>query len=218
LDNHHFLQTAVVFLLATVIAVPLTKRFRLGAVLGYLLAGVVIGPQALGLISDTSGVATISPSAAPTLQALARSLAPYPNPIRVEGHTDNKPIKTVLFPSNWELSSARAASVVHLLADGGVSPNRLSVIGLGEWRPARPNDTVENRNANRRVLLVILSGTADTTDGSSPMEMPDIHSNEPAQQRAVPGESAAPVSAPSVAPVPASAAAGLPPTVTPSSN
>jgi len=60
LDSHHFLQTALVFLLATVIAVPLTKRFRLGSVLGYLVAGVVIGPQLLGLISDTGGVATIS--------------------------------------------------------------------------------------------------------------------------------------------------------------
>jgi chemotaxis protein MotB len=164
-----------------------------------------------------SGVATISPSAAPTLQALARTLAPYPNPIRVEGHTDNKPIKTVLFPSNWELSSARAASVVHLLADGGVSNNRLSVIGLGEWRPARPNDTVENRNVNRRVLLVILSGTADSTDGSAPMEMPEIHSTEPVP-RAVPGEPAAPISAPATAPVPPSAAVGLPRSVTPSTN
>ncbi|MDF3983781.1 monovalent cation:proton antiporter-2 (CPA2) family protein [Luteibacter sp. PPL201] len=60
MDGHHFLETAVVFLLATVIAVPLTKRFRLGAVLGYLLAGVVIGPSVLGLVSDTQGVATIS--------------------------------------------------------------------------------------------------------------------------------------------------------------
>jgi glutathione-regulated potassium-efflux system protein KefB len=61
-DSHHYLQTALVFLLATVIAVPLTKRFRLGAVLGYLLAGVVIGPSMFGLISDTAGVATISES------------------------------------------------------------------------------------------------------------------------------------------------------------
>ncbi|HEY8586372.1 MAG TPA: monovalent cation:proton antiporter-2 (CPA2) family protein [Rhodanobacter sp.] len=60
MDSHHFLQTAVVFLLATVIAVPLTKRFRLGAVLGYLVAGVVIGPQLLRLVSDTQGVAAIS--------------------------------------------------------------------------------------------------------------------------------------------------------------
>jgi len=159
-----------------------------------------------------SGVATISHSAAPALQALAKALAPYPNPIRVEGHTDNKPIKTVLFPSNWELSAARAASVVHLLADGGVSPKRLSVIGLGEWRPAKPNDSVDNRNANRRVLLVILSGTADATDGSHPMELPDINSSEPAQQRAVPGEAASPVVAPTAATV------SLPPAVTPSTN
>ena len=156
-----------------------------------------------------SGVATISRSAAPALQALAKALAPYPNPIRVEGHTDNKPIKTVLFPSNWELSAARAASVVHLLADGGVSAKRLSVIGLGEWRPAKPNDTVDNRNANRRVLLVILSGTADATDGSQPMELPDINSTEPAQERAQPGESAAPAVAPTTA------AVSLPPAVTP---
>lgn len=60
MDGHHFLETAVVFLLATVVAVPLTKRFRLGAVLGYLIAGVVIGPSVLGLVSDTAGVATIS--------------------------------------------------------------------------------------------------------------------------------------------------------------
>ncbi|HEY9132626.1 MAG TPA: monovalent cation:proton antiporter-2 (CPA2) family protein [Dyella sp.] len=60
MDSHHFLQTALVFLLATVIAVPLTKRFRLGAVLGYLVAGVVIGPQVLRLVPDTAGVATIS--------------------------------------------------------------------------------------------------------------------------------------------------------------
>jgi glutathione-regulated potassium-efflux system protein KefB len=59
-DSHHFLETALVFLVATVIAVPLTKRFRLGSVLGYLLAGIVIGPQELGLVADTSGVATIS--------------------------------------------------------------------------------------------------------------------------------------------------------------
>jgi glutathione-regulated potassium-efflux system protein KefB len=59
-DNHHYLQTALVFLLATVIAVPLTKRFRLGSVLGYLLAGVAIGPQLMGLVGDTAGVSTIS--------------------------------------------------------------------------------------------------------------------------------------------------------------
>ena len=60
MDSHHFLETALVFLVATVIAVPLTKRFKLGSVLGYLIAGIVIGPQELGLVNDTAGVATIS--------------------------------------------------------------------------------------------------------------------------------------------------------------
>ena len=60
MEDHSYLQTALVFLLATVIAVPLTQRFRLGSVLGYLLAGVVIGPQLLGLVGDTEGIAAIS--------------------------------------------------------------------------------------------------------------------------------------------------------------
>ncbi|WP_201316567.1 monovalent cation:proton antiporter-2 (CPA2) family protein [Dyella sp. EPa41] len=60
MDSHHFLETALVFLVATVIAVPLTKRFKLGSVLGYLLAGIVIGPKELGLVNDTAGVSTIS--------------------------------------------------------------------------------------------------------------------------------------------------------------
>ena len=66
------------------------------------------------------------------------------------------PIKTREFRSNWELSAARAATVVHLLMEQGVHPARLAVIGLGEYRPAKANDSPENRNANRRVLLVIL--------------------------------------------------------------
>jgi chemotaxis protein MotB len=137
-----------------------------------------------------SGVATIAPTAVPALAALAKALAPFPNPVRVEGHTDNVPIKTVAFPSNWELSSARAATVVHLLANGGVAANRLSVIGLGEWHPAHSNDTAEGRNGNRRVLLVILSGAADSPDNNA-QPLPDIDRSEPVQPLAVPGEPAA---------------------------
>ena len=92
------------------------------------------------------------------MRQLAETLKPFPNPIRVEGHTDNRPISTSAFPSNWELSSARAASVVHLFTETGLAPARLAVIGLGEYRPAQSNSTPEGRNANRRVLLVILSG------------------------------------------------------------
>lgn len=119
-----------------------------------------------------SGVATLSEQSLPALQRLAETLRPFPNPIRVEGHTDNRPISTRAFPSNWELSAARAASVVHLLTKVGVDPSRLAVIGLGEHRPAQANDTPEGRNANRRVLLVILNGAvkpeADYKEGAAP--------------------------------------------------
>ena len=106
-----------------------------------------------------SGVATLSPAAEQVLQQLAETLKPFPNAIRVEGHTDNRPISTSAFPSNWELSAARAASVVHLFTRAGMDPARLAVIGLGENRPAQSNATPQGRNANRRVLLVILSGS-----------------------------------------------------------
>ena len=105
-----------------------------------------------------SGVATLSNEAVSVMQRLAATLQPFPNPIRVEGHTDDRPISTRAFPSNWELSSARAASVVHLFTKAGIDPTRLAVIGLAEHRPAKSNDTPEGRNANRRVLLVILHG------------------------------------------------------------
>jgi chemotaxis protein MotB len=104
-----------------------------------------------------SGSAQLAPYAVDVIQRLGGVLAPFPNPIRVEGHTDNKPIKTVAFYSNWELSAARAGSVVRVLQARGVSPDRLAVIGYGEQRPVQSNDTEQGRNANRRVVVVILS-------------------------------------------------------------
>ena len=111
-----------------------------------------------------SGVATLSPPAEQVLQQLAETLKPFPNSIRVEGHTDDRPISTSAFPSNWELSAARAASVVHLFTRAGMDPARLAVVGLGENRPAQSNATAEGRNANRRVLLVIL-GSGNRPEG-----------------------------------------------------
>jgi chemotaxis protein MotB len=104
-----------------------------------------------------SGSAQLAPYAVDVIQRLGGALAPFPNPIRVEGHTDNKPIKTVAFYSNWELSAARAGSVVRVLQARGVGPERLAVIGYGEQRPIQSNDTEQGRNANRRVVVVILS-------------------------------------------------------------
>ena len=134
-----------------------------------------------------SGVSKLSDAALPPLTILAETLAKYPNPVRVEGHTDNRPISTSTFPSNWELSAARAASVVHLFAKGGVDPARLTVIGLGEFRPAQSNATAAGRNANRRVLIVILAGDQAPEDAFG--EDRGVAS-EPAQ----PGESAQPES------------------------
>ena len=107
-----------------------------------------------------SGVATLSTPAEQVLTQLAETLKPFPNSIRVEGHTDNRPINKPAFPSNWELSSARAASVVHLFTRAGMDPARLAVVGLGENRPVQSNATPEGRNANRRVVLVILGGSS----------------------------------------------------------
>lgn len=103
-----------------------------------------------------SGSATLAPQAEQAIRQLAAALRGYTNPVRVEGHTDNIPIKSLIFPSNWELSSARAASVVRVLAAQGVDPAYLAVLGFAEFRPIHSNDTVEGRNANRRVLIVIL--------------------------------------------------------------
>jgi chemotaxis protein MotB len=105
-----------------------------------------------------SGVARVSDSAIPVLQHLADALKPFPNAIRVEGHTDDRPIKTATFPSNWELSAARAASVVHLFMDRGVAADRLAVMGFGQYRPTTSNANITGRNANRRVAVVILGG------------------------------------------------------------
>jgi chemotaxis protein MotB len=150
-----------------------------------------------------SGIAKLSDEALPPLSILAETLARYPNPVRVEGHTDNRPINTSTFPSNWELSAARAASVVHLFARGGVDPARLAVIGLGEYRPAQSNSTLEGRNANRRVLIVILAG--DQAPEGAFGEDRGV-----ASEPAVPGESAQPEAIPAQpiaqsAPAPASA-------------
>ena len=108
----------------------------------------------------SSGASDFAPAAAPVLDKLADVLKPFPNPIRVEGHTDNRPIKTAAYPSNWELSAARAASVVHEFTKTGIDPLRLEIVGFGEFHPRRPNDTAEGRNANRRVAILVLEAVS----------------------------------------------------------
>ncbi len=104
-----------------------------------------------------SGSARLSAPASAAIRRLAAVLRGFPNPVRVEGFTDNVPIRTVQFASNWELSAARAGSVVHVLSVHGVAPRRLAVIGFGDQKPIASNATAAGRAANRRVVVVILS-------------------------------------------------------------
>lgn len=91
------------------------------------------------------------------LDQVAPMLANTHNYIRIEGHTDNLPINTARFPSNWELSAARATNVVReLIHTHGMPPEKLSAIAYGEYRPRAPNDNQHNRQLNRRVDLIIL--------------------------------------------------------------
>jgi chemotaxis protein MotB len=106
-----------------------------------------------------SGKAKIKSEAYPTLDKVATVLREnVPEfSVGIEGHTDNQPIKFSGWKSNWELSAARALSVLHYLAEAGrLSPDRLSAIGYGEYRPVATNDTKEGRQFNRRVEVVIL--------------------------------------------------------------
>jgi chemotaxis protein MotB len=104
-----------------------------------------------------SGVAQLSEPATAVLRDLAAILARFGNPLRVEGFTDNMPISNTLYPSNWELSAARAARVARLFSTNGIAPARLGIIGWGETRPIADNATEEGRNQNRRVLVVVMS-------------------------------------------------------------
>lgn len=125
--------------------------------------GLVVSIQET-LLFD-SGSAEITPTAHDILEKIASVLAAIPNYIKVEGHTDNLPIHTAKFPSNWELSVLRATNVVHILVDEGkIRSERLSAAGYGEYRPIANNDTIAGRSRNRRVDLVILNSTYDLVE------------------------------------------------------
>lgn len=101
------------------------------------------------------GQALLQPALAKAMRAIAEVLAPTDFPITIEGHTDNVPINTAQFPSNWELSAVRATTVLRLFADAGVSGERLTAIGYADTRPVEPNVLAEGRARNRRVTILI---------------------------------------------------------------
>lgn len=103
-----------------------------------------------------SGKAEIYPEAKKVIKEIAALLLDEPNRISIEGHTDNTPINTLEFPSNWELSTKRATNVLkYLLEELNFEPKRLTAAGFGEWHPIAPNDTPENKSKNRRVDLIV---------------------------------------------------------------
>ena len=107
------------------------------------------------VLFDT-GQASLRPGAQQLLRGLVPFLQSLNNPIVIEGYTDNQPIDTPQFPSNWELSSARAIGVVRFFVGQGIAPQRLSGVGYGQYHPVAPNNSPANRQLNRRVNIVIL--------------------------------------------------------------
>jgi chemotaxis protein MotB len=149
----------------------------------------------------TSGSAQPAPAAVPVLARLGQALAPLPNAVRVEGYTDNVPIRTSVFYSNWELSAARAGSVVRVLSGEGIDPERLAVVGYGEQRPVQSNDTAEGRNANRRVVVVILSVESPPAE-AAPAAEPPASAPADATTAAPPADAATATTTQSAAPAP----------------
>lgn len=129
----------------------------------------------------SSGKANIKKDASPILDKVARVLnenVPDLN-VGIEGHTDNVPIKVSGWKSNWELSTSRALSVLHyLVEEKDVSPERISAIGYGEYRPVASNDTSEGRQENRRVEIVILPKIAKAKESAQTVEKQNIQGAE----------------------------------------
>jgi chemotaxis protein MotB len=135
-------------------------RFRSLIDAGQLAVAIDRGRMVIQLPQDIlfpSGSATLSGDGTRTLREVASVLATLEGrSFQIEGHTDNVPIATAQFPSNWELSSARALSVVRVLVQGGVPPESLSGAGYGEHQPVAPNDAPDSRRLNRRIEIVML--------------------------------------------------------------
>jgi len=120
--------------------------------------GLTISLSEAGFFSPGSEV--LQPIGGDVLNQIVANLMTLPNPVRVEGHADNTPIHTARFPSNWELSTARATHILQYLINAKVPPSRMSATGYGEYHPVASNETPEGRASNRRVDIVILGESA----------------------------------------------------------
>jgi chemotaxis protein MotB len=136
------------------VSVSITKR------------GLVVSLKEVGFFD--SGSADVRQNAYPLLSKVAESLSRYNNPIRVEGNTDNVPISSRTFKSNWELSTARATNIVHfLIEENRFQPENISAVGYGEYRPLAGNESAIGRSKNRRVDIVLLAKESETGEAVS---------------------------------------------------
>jgi chemotaxis protein MotB len=126
------------------------------------LQGITVKNEPRGVVvtfSDSvlfaSGSAELKPEIYPILEKLSKLLSNVPGRVAIEGHTDNVPISSSKYSSNWELSTARAASMLHFFIEKGTDPSKYSVAGYAEFRPLESNATEEGRQKNRRVEIVI---------------------------------------------------------------
>ncbi len=126
----------------------------------------------------SSGKADLSKESLPILYRLSEIFREIDNTIHVEGHTDNLPINTPEYPSNWALSSARAAVVVNQLMRNGIDPRRMAAIGYGEYHPVADNGTEEGRYQNRRVVIVLMSHGAARYKLSSGDRIQDLDASQ----------------------------------------
>ena len=139
---------------------------------------VSIGSRKEGLVIEISGnvlfpsgSATLRPAAKSVLDKVAELINDTPNQIRIEGHTDNVPVDSDEFPSNWELSSSRAVAVARFLVEQDeIAAERIAAAGYGEFRPLVPNDSREHRAKNRRVEIVILKAEY-ASEATGPLDL-----------------------------------------------
>ncbi len=138
----------------------LLGRFKALIDAGKLQVKIVDGRMVVALASDVlfaSGSAKLSKDGEASIAEVAKLLAGIPErKFQVEGHTDNVPMKTAQYPSNWELAAARALTVVKTMVEAGLPAERISAAAYGEHKPARPNDSQEGKAANRRIEIVVV--------------------------------------------------------------
>ena len=151
--------------------------------------GLIVSIMSEGVLFDL-GSAVLRPQGAIVLDQLAAVIAAVPNQIVVEGHTDNVPIATAQYPSNWELSTARATAVLRYLVEArGVPKERIAAAGYGEQRPVADNASPDGRSRNRRVDIAVLAEATvvELSDGSASVTPTTITGSENHQAHAEEG-------------------------------